>query len=81
MFRHHEINDSELKSLIRRKSICFGGNVKLKIYGVLHCASGKRLKKENRVFFFSIDEAMENGFRPCGHCMKATYKKWKDGLI
>jgi len=81
MILHHKINNIELKNLIRTKHICFGGNAKLKIYGTLHCSSGKRMKKQNRVFFVSIDDAIANGFRPCGHCMKADYKKWKDGFI
>jgi len=21
------------------------------------------------------------GFRPCGHCLKADYEKWKDGSV
>ncbi len=41
----------------------------------------KRMKSENRVFFLSENEARENGFRPCGHCMKLEYQKWKNGLI
>lgn len=59
----------------------FAGNRHLKIYGTLHCKSGKRMKKENRVFFQSEKEAMEAGYRPCGHCMNSAYKKWKDGSV
>ena len=66
---------------IRMKQICFAGNMQLKIYGTLHCKSGKRMKKQNRIFFISQNEAVENGYRPCGHCMKSEYKKWKDGII
>jgi len=39
------------------------------------------MKRENRVFFSSIPEAEQNNYRPCGHCMKTAYKKWKDGLV
>lgn len=67
--------------MIRNKEITLGGNYGLKIYGSLHCSSGKRLKKENRVFFSSTDEAEEMGFRPCGHCMKEAYKKWKHASV
>ncbi|MCE7072741.1 hypothetical protein LZG74_20680 [Dyadobacter sp. CY327] len=32
---------------------------------------------KNRVFFNSEKEAMSQGFRPCGHCMREAYLKWK----
>ena len=78
MLPHLEINNSELKKLIRQNKICFGGNRNLKIYGTLNCFSGKRMKKENRVFFSSEKEAVEKGYRPCGHCTKQEYKTWKE---
>jgi methylphosphotriester-DNA--protein-cysteine methyltransferase len=81
MIEHNELSDKDLRSKIRKNEIRFGGNQKLKIYGLLNCTSGKRMKKENRVFFISEKEAQQNNYRPCGHCMKAAYKKWKDGLI
>jgi len=81
MFQHYKISDSELRSKIKKGEICFGGNQKLKIYGTLKCASGKRMKRENRVFFSSEENAKQNGFRPCRHCMKTDYLKWKNGLI
>jgi len=76
MVKHIEISDSDLRSKIKQKVICFGGNRKLKIYGTLQCKSGKRMKRENRVFFVSEKEAIKNDFRPCGNCMKTEYKKW-----
>ncbi|NAY91087.1 metal-binding protein [Muricauda sp. JGD-17] len=81
MVQHYELTDSNLRSKIKRQEIRFGGNKKLKIYGLLTCKSGKRMKRENRVFFSSEKKAMESGFRPCGHCMKTEYKNWKNGLI
>ena len=81
MIQHTEISDSELRNKIRKKEIRFGGNSKLKIYGVLGCVSGKKMKRENRVFFSSEQEAMKNGFRPCGHCLKEKYQKWKNETI
>ncbi|MBC7830089.1 MAG: metal-binding protein [Chitinophagaceae bacterium] len=81
MIRHEEISDSDLRDEIRRRSVCLAGNSALKIYGILNCASGKRMKKKNRVFFRSFKEANELGFRPCGHCMKEEYKKWKNGSV
>lgn len=81
MIQHSEISDSDLRSKIKRQEIRFGGNIKLKIYGLLNCKSGKRMKKENRVFFSTENEAIKSNFRPCGHCMKTEYKKWKNGFI
>ncbi|TKC05809.1 Ada metal-binding domain-containing protein [Pedobacter frigoris] len=81
MIRHSEMSDDDLWSKIKHHKIRFGGNLKLKIYGTLSCKSGKKMKRENRVFFSSEKEAVVNGFRPCGHCMKVEYKKWKNGFI
>jgi methylphosphotriester-DNA--protein-cysteine methyltransferase len=81
VIRHTEVNGELLRKHIKNSIICFGGNLKLKIYGQLNCSSGKRMKKANRVFFQSASEAIHLGFRPCGHCMKQEYKKWKDGFI
>ncbi len=81
MFYHSMLSAKELHHKIRNKTICLGGNQQLKIYGTLQCRSGKRLTKANRVFFGSQEEATQQQFRPCGHCMKVAYKKWKDGLI
>jgi methylphosphotriester-DNA--protein-cysteine methyltransferase len=39
------------------------------------------MKPANRVFFESKKEALAENFRPCGHCMKADYKKWKNGSV
>jgi alkylated DNA repair dioxygenase AlkB len=61
--------------------ISFAGNSRLRIYGKLDCVSGKRLKKENRVFFVSEASALTMGYRPCAHCMADTYKKWKMELF
>jgi methylphosphotriester-DNA--protein-cysteine methyltransferase len=81
MIKHSDIKLQVLHALIRKSQVKFGGNARLKIYGYLHCASGKRMKQVNRVFFTSEQEAIELGYRPCGHCMRVAYKKWKDGLI
>jgi len=81
MIQHLEISGTDLKNKIKRKEICFGGNQKLKIYGTLKCTSGKRMKIENRVFFASEHEALEIGFRPCGHCMKTKYQIGKMNLF
>jgi methylphosphotriester-DNA--protein-cysteine methyltransferase len=67
----------QLKKLLDSDIIKLAGNRKLKIYGTLNCSSGKRIKTENRVFFESETEAIATGYRPCGHCMKEAYQKWK----
>src|SRR5215831_3531484 len=77
MLHHIELTNRRLKSLIDDGTIKLGGNKLLKIYGALSCSSGKRIKKENRVFFHSEEEAINEGYRPCGHCMKSEYEKWK----
>ncbi|TCD29063.1 metal-binding protein [Pedobacter psychrodurus] len=76
MIKHVDISTKELKKRFRNKDICLGGNARLKIYGLLKCRSGKRMKKENRVFFHSMEEALQHGYRPCGHCLKIAYKQW-----
>jgi len=81
MILHSEIGDAQLRKKIKQNEISVGGNMKLNIYGTLHCRSGKRMKRENRVFFASENEAINNGYRPCGNCMKYAYQKWKDGFI
>ncbi len=70
MLKNFELSKTDIFQLIRERKIRFAGNVKLKIYGKLNCWSGKRMKKENRVFFENETEAIQSGFRPCGHCMK-----------
>jgi hypothetical protein len=87
MIRHVSLGTSpfarsrELKVLLDKNEIKLAGNSKLKIYGRLNCASGKRMKPENRVFFKSAAEAIKFGYRPCGHCMHLQYKYWKSQTI
>lgn len=67
----------QLKILVIKDLIRLGGNKRLKIYGLLNCKSGRRMKVENRVFFASEAEAINLGYRPCGHCMPEAYRQWK----
>jgi len=76
MIQHIEISDTALRKQIKNGVISLGGNSILRIYGTLNCASGKRMKRINRVFFTSAQEAQKAGYRPCGQCMKKEYKKW-----
>ncbi|WP_300356421.1 Ada metal-binding domain-containing protein [Fluviicola sp.] len=77
MIKHSDLSNSDLRRKIRQGEIVFAGNIRLKIYGTLHCKSGKRMKRENRVFFSSEKESRIHCFRPCGHCMGKAYMKWK----
>ncbi len=77
MLLHNTLTSTTLKSLLRKGLIVFGGNRRLKIYGTLRCKSGRRMKMANRVFFATEQEAVEAGYRPCGHCMKNAYTQWK----
>lgn len=81
MIKHTDVTDKELRELIRRKQLLLGGNRNLKIYGTLCCKSGKRMKRANRVFFISENEAVNKNYRPCAHCMPVIYKKWKNGSV
>ncbi|MFW0717006.1 Ada metal-binding domain-containing protein [Pedobacter sp. N23S346] len=76
MLNHVALSSADLTKKIKNKEICLGGNLKLKIYGSLQCKSGKRMKRENRVFFHSDKQAIDAGFRPCTHCLHTKYKKW-----
>lgn len=76
MFSHDSLSNNELVGKIRHKEITLGGNRKLKTYGLLSCRSGKRMAKQNRVFFVSETEALQNGYRPCANCMRKHYQQW-----
>ena len=77
MTRHNDIDRQEIRKEIKNRSIQYAGNSKLRIFGLLSCRSGKRMKNENRVFFKTETEAIAAGFRPCGHCMRDQYRRWK----
>lgn len=49
----------------------YAGYKKGKIFGRLDCKSGMRMRKENRVFFLTWDDAIEAGYRPCKNCKPA----------
>jgi len=84
MIRHIDLGNTKeerrrnLASLIRKGLVSLGGYRKGKIYGLLNCPSGKRMKTENRVFFKDEWTALANGYRPCGHCLAQKYKAWKN---
>ncbi|MBI3929820.1 MAG: hypothetical protein HY319_30055 [Armatimonadetes bacterium] len=46
----------------------YGGWRKGGIYGRLDCGSGKRILPENRVFFLTLEDAVQEGYRACKCC-------------
>ena len=58
-----------------------GGNRRLRIYGRLDCPSAvqalSRGYAKNRVFFADEVTAVAAGYRPCGACMRAEYRRWR----
>lgn len=84
MIKHFDLGNNpeerrrKLASLIRKGQISLAGYRKGKIYGLLSCSSGKRMKVENRVFFKNESEALANGYRPCGTCLPQAYRIWKE---
>lgn len=81
MLSHASLSDQDLRSRIKSRDICFAGNRNLLIFGTLHCASGRRMHRKNRVFFATIHEAIRAGYRPCGNCMPEAYLKYKMDLF
>jgi methylphosphotriester-DNA--protein-cysteine methyltransferase len=78
MIEHKKLSDEIVRSFIHGNKIAYAGNIPAKIYGRLTCSSGKRMKKENRIFFVDRNEAILAGFRPCGKCLHREYKVWKE---
>ena len=81
MVKHADMHDDELRRAIHHGIVVLAGNSRLRIFGKLRCASGMRMKKENRVFFASKKEALQHGYRPCGHCLHKEYKDWRNGTV
>ena len=46
----------------------FAGYAPARIFGRLDCSAGMRMKKENRVFFHTLEDAVRQGYRPCRSC-------------
>lgn len=60
-----------------------GGNRRDRIYGRLDCPSAVRNLPRGyaqvRVFFADEATAIAAGYRPCGTCMRAAYRAWREG--
>ncbi len=55
----------------------YGGYKVDKIFGTLTCKSGMRMKKENRVFFHTLEDAVKQGYRPCKNCKPIGEKEFQ----
>ncbi len=74
---HNGIGRHELRQEIKNRSVKYAGNSRLKKIWASQCSSGKRMTRDNRIFFKTETEALAAGFRPCGHCMPDQYHMWK----
>jgi hypothetical protein len=77
MIFHRDLTDEAIRAALRRRMLRYAGHAHDKIFGRLDCRSGRRMKRNNRVFFTDQAEAMASGFRPCGPCMRKDYDVWK----
>jgi len=55
----------------------YAGHKKYKIFGRLDCKSGMKMKKENRVFFHTLEDAVLHGYRPCRNCNPMDEEEFK----
>lgn len=78
MYHHEHLTSQEFLSLFRAGKIMFAGYKRRKIFGTLKCKSGKRMQVKNRVFFSSVEEAIQCGYRPCARCLPSKYRVWKE---
>lgn len=46
----------------------YAGYKREKIFGTLDCKSGMLMRKESRVFFHTLEDAIREGYRPCKKC-------------
>jgi methylphosphotriester-DNA--protein-cysteine methyltransferase len=62
-----------------------GGNRQARIYGRLDCGAALRALPSGyaavRVFFADEAAAIAAGYRPCGNCMRESYRQWKEGGV
>ena len=55
----------------------FGANKPGKIFGTLECKDGMRMKKENRIFLHSLEDAVQFG-RPCKKCRPVSEEDFEE---
>lgn len=49
-----------------------------KIFGRLDCKSGMRMRKDSRVFFHTLEDAVKQGYRPCKKCKPLSEEEFKE---
>lgn len=83
MIRHVDLGPTPfsrlrtLSQLVSVGCVSLGGNRPGKIYGLLTCRAGKRMKVDNQVFFQNETEAVQAGYRPCAVCLPTQYRVWQ----
>ncbi len=55
----------------------YAGYAPGQIFGTLDCKMGKRMKKENRVFFHTLSDAVREGYRPCQYCQPINEEQFR----
>ena len=50
------------------KGITYCGNKNSGVFHEENCSSVSKMKEENKAYFSSRDEAISNGYTPCGRC-------------
>jgi methylphosphotriester-DNA--protein-cysteine methyltransferase len=48
-----------------------------KIFGVPYCSSAKALKKDERIYFENLEDAISQGYSPCKNCRPLNEKDFK----
>lgn len=80
--KQYKLLGADGKFYLSHEKGTLGGNRRLKIYGRFDCSTANRYVKlgtyqKSRVFFKDEATAIAAGYRPCGHCMREKYKRWK----
>ncbi len=77
MFWHCDLTPAQVFGLLRTRQITLAGNARVRIFGRLDCRSGRRMLRQHRVFFVDEAEALAAGYRPCAHCLRPAYRRWR----
>ena len=67
MYFHIDLSEERVSQGLISGEFRFTGHRQSRIYCRPDCHAGQRMLRRNRVFFSSESEALERGFRPCGH--------------
>ena len=69
----------EGKEILRKRPGQYAGNRRYKIFGLPDgtCCGGKQMKPENRVWFANLEDAVNEGYRPCNLCKPMDEEDWE----